>query len=132
MARASLLRTLIVDLPRLARSADRDSMRAAAWAWRASRTAARQLHDDGLGGLRLPPPPPLPDSAARGVGAVLRRRGEHCLVSSAVWQRWHLAHDRPLDLVIGVAAQDGDFHAHAWLGESAEGQRFTEISRLPA
>lgn len=115
-----------------------ENLRAAWWALRAHRQARRGTRRGGI--ERTPPlrpPPPLPAAAVRGVLAVLRRRRASCLERSIVLQRWFAAHDRPLELVIGVSPGAGEFAAHAWLeGESPpHGQHvgdFQEIHRLPA
>ena len=64
--------------------------------------------------------------------AVLRRRSASCLERSVVLQRWHAAHGRPLDVVIGVKLPVSDFLAHAWLdGEPAPpDMTFDELLRL--
>lgn len=79
-------------------------------------------------------PPPLPAGAIRGVRFVLRHRGASCLEAAVVLQRWHAAHGRPVDLVIGVTSPGADFHAHAWLEgeESPPEGTFTEIVRRSA
>ena len=113
------------------------NLRAAWWAQRALRRARRQLRSGGIERVpALSPPPALPPAAIRGVLAVLRRGRATCLERSVVLQRWHAAHDRPLDLVIGVSPGAEEFGAHAWLeGESPpHGQaeaEFEEIHRLP-
>ena len=115
------------------RRADRPSLRAAWWALRAARSTRRQLRATNLAELRVPEPPPLPPSAARGVQAILRRRGERCLVSAAVWQEWHAAHGDHHDLVIGVNAPGQAFSAHAWLAGSPDGgDGFVELARYAA
>ncbi len=123
----------LVGLARSLHRADRASLRAAWWAQRAVRRARRQLAGGGIEHLDVPPPPPLPASAGRGVAAVLNRRGERCLVSAAVWQQWHLAHGVARDLIIGVTAPGEDFAAHAWLDHEVDGDPpFVEIARRPA
>jgi hypothetical protein len=115
------------------RRADRASLRAAWWALAAARSTHRQLAESNIAELRVPRAPALPPSSARGVRAVLRRRGERCLVSAAVWQEWHAAHGDYYDLVIGVKAPGDDFGAHAWLEHEPEGGTgFVELSRRPA
>ena len=109
-----------------------DSLRAAWWALRAVRVARRQLASGGLENLAVPAPPPLEPSAARGVGAVLRRTDARCLVSAAVWQEWHRAQGSLRDLVIGVTAPGQGFAAHAWLEGQPQGGDFVELSRRPA
>lgn len=115
-----------------------ENLRAAWWALGALRRARRGTRHGGIERPpELRPPPPLPAAAVRGVLAVLRRRRASCLERSIVLQRWFAAHDRPLELVIGVNPGAGEFAAHAWLeGESPpHGQQegdFQEIHRLPA
>jgi Transglutaminase-like superfamily len=79
--------------------------------------------------VRLPPPPPLPAVATRGVEGVLRRASATCLERSLVRQRWLAAHGRRVDVVIGVTAPARGFAAHAWLdGDEADG--FAELTRV--
>jgi hypothetical protein len=68
------------------------------------------------------------------VRAVLRRRGESCLVRSIVLQAWYAAHGEPRDLIVGVTEPGGGFAAHAWLeGEAPHGSEpFDELLRRPA
>lgn len=115
---------------RIPRPAD---LRAAAWTWRQHAGLRRRLAAEGAEAI-VPAPPELPAGAVRAVRATLRVRRASCLEAAIVLQRWHAAHDRPLDLVIGVTAPGAGFHAHAWLeGEDpAPEQRFTEILRRPA
>jgi hypothetical protein len=119
-------------LPRLRRRLDVNAWRAALWASRALGDARRALVRGQLQQIPLPAPPSLPSQAEYGVHALLRRRGASCLERSLVLQRWHAAHGRPLDVVIGVKAPVSDFLAHAWLdGEpSPEGMTFDELLRL--
>lgn len=110
---------------------DPSSLRAAAWAFRAVRSARRQLAARGLAEVRITDPPALPLRAERGVHAVLRREDPSCLERSLVLQRWLAAHGEPRAVVVGVSAPD-DFRAHAWLeGEAVGGEPvFHEITRL--
>jgi hypothetical protein len=111
------------------------NLRAAWWALGASRRTRRLLEHDGLEAALAPPPPPeLPAAAERGVRAVLRRRGDSCVVRSIVLQSWLAAHGDPHDLIVGVTGPGDDFAAHAWLeGEPAHGDtEFTELLRRPA
>jgi hypothetical protein len=115
------------------RRADRETLQAAWWALRAARSTRRQLEVGGVAELRVPAAPALPASAARGVAAVLRRRGERCLVSAAVWQEWRASHGVYQDLVIGVTAPGDRFGAHAWLDDGGPGGAgFVELSRRDA
>ena len=50
------------------------------------------------------------------MNAVLRRRGDTCLVRAIVAQTWEAAHGRRRDVIIGVTAP-GEFRAHAWLDD---------------
>lgn len=108
------------------------NLRAAWWALRSARQTRRLLSTKGLDAALGPPPPPaLPDEAARGARAALRRRGHTCLVRSIVMQSWDAAHGRPRDLIIGVTGSD-DFEAHAWLdGDTGEEGDFNELLRRP-
>ena len=114
---------------------DRRNLRAAWWAWRAAGRTRRRLRSGGLDAAIAPAAPPLlPPEAVRGVHAVLRRRGETCLVRSIVMQAWLAAHGEARDLIVGVADPGDAFKAHAWLdGEPphAEGP-FHELLRRPA
>jgi hypothetical protein len=108
-------------------------LRAAWWTVRAERAARRQLAAGRLDSLTLPSPPPLSREAARGVRAILRRRGAACLVDSAVWQAWYSGRGESRDLVIGVTPPGRGFRAHAWLesdvSEGTEG--YHELLRRP-
>lgn len=109
------------------------NLRSAWWALRTARRTRRLLSTEGLDAALGPPAPPLlADEASRGVRAMLRRRGDTCLVQSIVLQSWEAAHDRDCDLIIGVTGTD-DFEAHAWLdGETARQGEFNELVRRPA
>lgn len=114
---------------------DLPTLRAALWARRALSQARRGLRQDGVGGVLVSSPPPLPESARRGVLAVLRRRPSTCLERSLVLQRWHAAHGMPREVVIGVSGTGQQFKAHAWLDgvpDSHDGDLFRELLRLPA
>ena len=111
------------------------NLRAAWWALRSARRTRRTLDREGLEAALAPPdPPPLPAAAERGVQAVLRRRGESCLVRSIVLQSWLAAHGEPRDLIVGVRRPGEEFGAHAWLdGEPPHGEGpFEELLRRPA
>jgi transglutaminase superfamily protein len=110
------------------------AVRAAIWTLRAVGLARRQLRRHGMAQVDLPAPPAVPETAFRGVLAALRRRPASCLERALVLQRWHAAHGRPLDVVIGVAGSSRDFRAHAWLdGDRDEPERtYRELSRVPA
>jgi transglutaminase superfamily protein len=119
-------------LPRVRRRLDVQAWRAAWWAHRALGQTRERLACGELGEISLAAPPALPDGAEFGVHAVLRRRSASCLERSLVLQRWHAAHGRSLDVVIGVNAPVSDFLAHAWLdGEPAPADMtFDELVRL--
>jgi hypothetical protein len=109
------------------------ALRAAVWSLYALGMARRQLRRSGLQELRLPAPPLVPDEAFRGVRAILGGRPSSCLERAFVLQRWHAAHGRPQDVVIGVAKDNGEFRAHAWLAEDLEGGAgFRELTRVEA
>ncbi len=116
------------------RRLDPPTLRAAWWAFRASRHARAQLETHPLDTAMadLPPVPRLPERAERGVDAVLRMRREKCLVQAIVRQAWEAAHDRPRELVIGVAPlEGGQLRAHAWLEGDAD-LGFQELLRRGA
>jgi hypothetical protein len=113
------------------RKLDPPTLRAAAWTVVSLRRVRRALRSGALHDVVVPPPPPLPDSAIRGVRAVLRRVPNTCLERSLLFQRWHASHGSHCDVVIGVTAPDEEFGAHAWLdGETAEAGPFRELSRI--
>ncbi len=107
---------------------------AAGWALMALRRVRHQLDVGGLDDITVPPPPPLPMAARRGVVGVLRRRGATCLTSAAVLQRWDAAHGRYRAIVIGVTPPSEGFRAHAWLDGDppCHGEGFQELLRRPA
>src|SRR4051794_18467330 len=116
------------------RRVDPPALRAAWWALRATRSARRGLARYDLDGAirRLPPVPPLPDPAARGVRAVLARRDDTCLVRAMVLQAWEAAHGRPCELVIGVTSPADGFQAHAWVDSDPTPEGYAELMRRPA
>jgi hypothetical protein len=118
----------------LARRFEVPTIRAAWWALRGARRARGTLDRDGLEAVHnLPPVPALPDSARRGVEAVLRRRHDTCLVRSIVLQAWDHAHGVPRDLIVGVTSPSAGFEAHAWLeGDPPPDEAFRELLRRPA
>jgi hypothetical protein len=107
------------------------NLRAAWWALRTARRTRRLLAEEGLEAALAPPAPPrLPPEAERGVRAVLRRRGESCLVRAIVRQAWEAAHGRRRDLIVGVTDPAG-FRAHAWLeGDPLHADAGLDPSRL--
>jgi len=112
----------------------RSELRAALWTARAIVHTRRAVRREPLGQVRVPPPPPLPDDAFRGVAGTLRLWRQKCLVRSLVLQRWHAAHGRSQELVIGVTAPSSGFLAHAWLADEdhCHHGQFTELLRTPA
>lgn len=117
----------------MSRRIDVPTLRAAWWAFRALRRARRTLRKRGLEGFSVSSPPQLPEQAARGVLAVLRRRSSTCLERALVLQRWHAAQGHSCDVVIGVAGSAERFAAHAWLDGELDGQAesFQELMRVP-
>ncbi|WP_366943478.1 lasso peptide biosynthesis B2 protein [uncultured Williamsia sp.] len=93
----------------------------------------RRLKRDGVRTRCPSAPHRLPSAASRGMEAVLRRTRATCLESALIRQEWWRAHDRPVEVVIGVDASDG-FTAHAWL--STDDPKVTavyrEIHRVPS
>ena len=120
-------------LRRVARRLDPLVWLAGAWAFVALRRTRAQLTWDGLNRLRLPPPPPLPEYARRGVVSVLARLRATCLMEAVILQQWDAAHGRRRDLVIGVTAPSEGFQAHAWLDGDlpCHEERFRELVRRP-
>ena len=53
---------------------------------------ARRGYDRGDHRVRIPPPPPLPEGARRGVVAALRRSRSRCLIEARVRQAWERRH----------------------------------------
>jgi hypothetical protein len=108
------------------------TVRAAWWARGALRSARHALARGEVKQIELPTPPRLPNSAVRGVDALLRRQEPTCLERALVRQRWLAAHGDPRPIAIGVTAPSDGFQAHAWLvGEDdplAPG--FQELTRL--
>jgi hypothetical protein len=116
---------------------------AAVWATLAVGTARRQIDRRPVTDVRLPSARWCAAGGDRAVLLVLRLTRSRCLVRALVLRELHRARARPLDLVIGVAAPDADFEAHAWLEDPADGARtqvvavdplarFTPILRVPA
>jgi hypothetical protein len=79
------------------------------------------LRRHGIEGIEVPTPPPLPDSAGRGVLAVLGRLDNTCLERCFVLQRWDAAHGREREVIIGVVGPSSEFKAHAWLEGEPDG-----------
>lgn len=107
------------------------TMRAAWWAWRASRRLQQVLPVDGVR-AEVTAPPHLPFSAGRGVVAGLRHVSPTCLERALVLQCWLAAHGDPRDVVIGVTGGSLDFGAHAWLDgyEPDSTAEFAELHRI--
>lgn len=110
------------------------SLRAAWWTVRARRRARRDVRHEPFRPVSLPPPPPLPEHAARGVRAVLRRRSDTCLIRATVMQAWYSSQGQRRDVVIGVTAPKRGFRAHAWLDgdRAASSDVYEELIRIPA
>lgn len=108
-------------------------LRAALWAARSVRRARRELRRSGYEGITLPLVPALPESASRGVNAVLRRLPATCLERAVVLQRWRAAQGDPRDVVVGVRGTRANFRAHAWLDDEqprVDIGEFRELVRL--
>jgi hypothetical protein len=102
------------------------------WAFRAWWRSRAQLRRGGLAAVRLPAPPADRPGAQGGVHRVLGGVRASCLERSLVRQRWHAAHGRPRDVVIGVRGPASGFAAHAWLdGDRADPGEFEELTRWP-
>jgi hypothetical protein len=109
------------------------ALRVAAWTWKMARRTKARLSVEGLDALGAMAPPPQAAVRQRAtVSAVLRLVGATCLVRSAVLQRWDADHDRPRELIIGVARDgQGSIAAHAWLEGEASRGRYVELHRRP-
>lgn len=115
----------------MSRRPDVPTLRAAWWAWRALRSARRQLRARPPDAVELPRLPSLPGEAGRGVRAVVRREPTTCLERALVLQRWRAAHGDPQDVVVGVVAPRAGFRAHAWLAdEPHEAEGYAELLRI--
>ena len=109
-------------------------MQGGVWAYRAHQRVERDLRD-GISEPRVAPPPPsIPDRAAKGVVKILEARRASCLERSLVLQAWIRAHGggQAPDIIIGVRKQGDEVKAHAWLDGSGEGAGYAEIHRLSA
>jgi Transglutaminase-like superfamily len=116
------------------RDIDLPTLRAALWTRRALRQTRRGLRKAGVAGVVVSSPPPLPESARRGVLAILRRSPSTCLERAFVLQRWHASHGIKREVVIGVSGTGQHFKAHAWLDGASDSHdgSFRELLRLPA
>jgi Transglutaminase-like superfamily len=108
------------------------TLRAAWWARTALLAARRALAAGEVSKIELPPPPPLPTSASRGIEAVLRRCHHTCLEGALVRQRWLAGQGLRREIAIGVTSPSEGFSAHAWLvgEEDPTAQGFRELTRL--
>jgi hypothetical protein len=114
-------------------SLDVPTLKAAAWALRATRVAEREIAEKGLDPISLPPVPNVPEHAVRGVRSVLRRRGSKCLTRALVLQAWFAARGEKRDLIVSVTAPKKGFQAHAWLeGDPPCHEGFVELTRRAA
>jgi hypothetical protein len=105
------------------------AVRAGWWTLKALRAVRSQLAQHALARVVVPAvPASLAASGPRAVEAVLRWRGASCLQRATVLQAWHLAHGRPLDVVLGVRGSAA-FGAHAWLDGTAGGTSYAELVR---
>ena len=118
----------------MARRIDYPTLRAALWTLRALWVTRLQLRRGVIEGVRVPSPPKLPETAIRGVRAVLRRRPNTCLERSLVLQRWAARFGSAPDVVVGITGPASSFRAHAWLDGELEGadEPFHELLRLPS
>jgi Transglutaminase-like superfamily len=114
------------------RRIDYPTIRAALWTLWALRATRVQLRRGVIEGVRVPPSPALPETAMRGVRAVLRRRPHTCLERSLILQCWFGRFGDAPDVVVGVSGPSGAFRAHAWLEGELEGagEPFQELLRL--
>ena len=105
-------------------------LRAASWTVLAITTAAASSERDRCKTSGFPGRPPW--TITRSEACTPSSGAAHELPRAAlVLQRWHSAHGRPQDVVIGVAGSSSQFRAHAWLGdEPQEGSGFRELARV--
>jgi Transglutaminase-like superfamily len=115
------------------RALDVPTLRAAWWTRSALRKTRIELRANGLRYAPAPPPPRLPQTARRGVLAILRRQESTCLERALVLQRWEEAQGRSRDVVVAVKGPTVDFAAHAWLDGDPDGDvsEYAELMRLP-
>jgi hypothetical protein len=108
------------------------ALRAALWAWTASRATRKRLAADGIRAV-VPAAPRLPAGATRAVQSVLRRVDAAPLERCLVLQAWLLACGESFDVIVGVDAEGG-VPQHAWLPfETGEDpSRFKETITIPA
>lgn len=105
------------------------------WATRSLRTARREL-DTASVNLRLNPP----GTWARRISVplletFLRARNATCLERTLILQRLLAVHGHRYDVVLGVASQNGQVRAHAWIEGfdwSSAGDGYREITRITA
>jgi hypothetical protein len=114
------------------RQLDLATLRAIWWTARTLRNLRRRLPEEGLD-ARVPPPPPVPDHAIRGVSGLLAKVARaSCLERALILQSWLASHGRPYTIAVGVAV-DGGFAAHAWLeGYDRTDGRYELLTRVPA
>ena len=108
------------------------TLRAAAWTFRALRSLRRELPNAGLD-ARVLPPPAAARASVRGIELALRSRRATCLERSLVVQRWLLAHERPHDVLVGVAGGADALDAHAWIDRydaAAQGTGYELLARV--
>lgn len=119
---------------KLARLADPAFLRGAWWAGSRHLAIRRRLRKNGMATDPLPPPA-LPDAAASGVAAVLRRTHPTCLERALLVQAWESRTQPGREVVVGVTAPSTGFKAHAWLDGDprchADAEAFHEFTRLP-
>lgn len=116
------------------RTATPGPLAALRWVRQAHRQIGPQLRN-GVGpeGVVVLDAPTAPKWCEPLIKQALRSAGVPCLERSLLLQAWHLAHRRPLDVIVAVAPPAGGFMAHAWLENEAApsgGPGFTELARL--
>ena len=108
------------------------TLRAAGWAWMASRAAQKRVPADGIR-TAVPAAPHLPAGATRGVQSVLRRVDAKGLERCLVLQAWLLACGEPFEVIVGVDEKEGA-PLQAWMPfeKGEDPTRFKEVVRIPA
>ncbi len=97
-----------------------DDLRAGIWTMRCLTRCRWQLKRRDVRQITFPPSGQISSDGARAVNRLLRGREDSCLSNALIAQAWRADHGDFVDVVIGVAAPDASFSAHAWLSDSAE------------
>jgi hypothetical protein len=102
------------------RRATVDDVRAAIWTVRCLIRSRLLLKRRDVHQITFPPSGNIPSRGSRAVVRLLRGREDRCLSDALIAQAWRADHGDYVDVVIGVAAPEAGFSAHAWLADAAE------------